>query len=124
MEISAVNKVSDIIKRPKLDIVSDNINPADNQQVKQQSQGLPENEKTTIEVSGELINKAIARANKSLEVHSTKLNFTIHDKTKEIMVKVVDTNTGEVIREIPPEKFMDRLAMVMEDIGLLVDETV
>ena len=123
MEICAVNNIPDIIKRPKLDIVPDNIGQADTQQVQQQNQGLPENEKT-IEISSEQINKAIARANKSLAVHSTKLDISVHDKTKEIMIRVVDTNTGEVIREIPSEKSLDRLAMALEENGLLVDEKV
>ena len=120
MEISAVNNVPDIIIRPKLDIVPGNIGQADKQH---QNQGLPENQKT-IDVSSEQINKAIERANKSLAAHSTKLTFSIHDKTKEIITKVVDTNSGEVIREIPSEKLLDRLAMALEEIGLLVDEKV
>ena len=123
MEISAVNNVPDIIIRPKLEIVSGNIGQADNQQVQQPTQVLPESQKTK-DVSSEIINKAIERANKSLAAESTKLSFSIHEKTKEIMVKVVDTNTGEVIREIPSEKLMDRLANVLENIGWLVDEKV
>jgi flagellar protein FlaG len=38
------------------------------------------------------------------------------------MVKVIDENTGEVIREIPPKKILDMVANMLELAGLLVDE--
>lgn len=123
MGISVVDNVPDIYIRPKIESFPGNIQPTDNQEVQQPSQGLPESQKIT-DISSEIINKAIERANKSLAAESTKLTFAIHDRTKEIMVKVVDTNTGEVIREIPPEKLMDRLAKVLENIGWLIDEKV
>lgn len=65
---------------------------------------------------------SIQKANKKLEVHGTRLQFSIHEKTKEIMVKIIDTKTDEVIREIPPEKILDMVAKMMEMAGLLVDE--
>ncbi len=123
MEISAVNNVPDIITRPKLNIVPGNIQPTDSQQVQQQSQGLPE-DKENRQVSEEQIKNTIAKINKSLAAHCTKLEISLHDKTNEIMIRVVDTNTGEVIREIPSEKSLDRLAMALEESGLLVDEKV
>lgn len=123
MEISAVNNVADIIKRPKLNIVPDGIEPVDKQKVQQQSQGLPEN-KENVPVSEEHINKVIEQANKSLAAQNTKLEFSIHEKTKEIIVKVMNADTGEVIKEIPSEKTLDRFAEVLEKIGWLVDKKV
>jgi flagellar protein FlaG len=38
------------------------------------------------------------------------------------MVKVVDSETGEVIREIPPEKLLDMFANMLELAGLIIDE--
>jgi len=40
--------------------------------------------------------------------------FSIHEGTGEIIVKLEDTNTGEVIREIPPEKLLDLVAKMQE----------
>ena len=45
----------------------------------------------------------------------------IHKKTKQIMVKIIDTNTQEVIKEVPPEKILDMVASMMERAGLIVD---
>ncbi len=123
MEISAVNNVTEIITRSKLHIVPGNSERTDNQQVQQKNQELPE-DKENRQVSEEQIKNTIAQINKSLAAHSTKLDISLHDKTNEIMIRVVDTNTGEVIREIPSEKSLDRLAMALEESGLLVDEKV
>jgi uncharacterized FlaG/YvyC family protein len=40
------------------------------------------------------------------------------------MVKVLDADSGEIIKEIPSQKSLDRLAVVLEDIGWLVDRKV
>jgi flagellar protein FlaG len=40
--------------------------------------------------------------------------FSIHEGTGEIIVKLEDINTGEVIREIPPEKLLDLVAKMQE----------
>jgi flagellar protein FlaG len=66
--------------------------------------------------------KAIERANKALEGRSTSFEFSIHKKTKQISIKVLDKDTGEVIREIPPEKTLDMVAKMWEMAGILVDE--
>lgn len=68
--------------------------------------------------------KAIERANKSLEGVYTHFEFSIHEQTREIMVKVIDRETGELIREIPPEKILDLIAKMWELAGILVDERV
>jgi len=71
----------------------------------------------------ELIN-SIESANKELIVYNRKFEFSIHEKTKHIMVKVIDVATDEVIREIPPEKILDLVASLWEISGLIVDERV
>jgi flagellar protein FlaG len=65
---------------------------------------------------------AIEKANHKFQYYNTHLEFSIHEKTKEIMVKVY--RDDEVIREIPPEKVLDMVAHMLELAGLLVDETV
>lgn len=48
--------------------------------------------------------------------------FGIHEKTNRITVKIVDKDTKEVIKELPPEKMLDMIAKVWEYAGLFVDE--
>ena len=68
--------------------------------------------------------EAIEKANKSLQGANTSFEFSIHEQTREIMVKVINTETNEVIREIPPEKILDMVAKMWELAGILVDEKI
>lgn len=78
-----------------------------------------ERDRKSSEISMNFINKAVEKANQTIH---RQLEFKIHEKTKEIIVKVVDSDTKEVIREIPPEKLLDMFASMLEMAGLLVDE--
>jgi flagellar protein FlaG len=57
-------------------------------------------------------------------MHQVGLEFSVHKKTGETVVKVVDTNTGKLIRQIPPQEMLD-LADKLEDMmGILFDKKV
>lgn len=66
--------------------------------------------------------KAIEKANKHIRTYDRRLEFSIHDATKQIMVKVLNTEDNTVIREIPSEKVLDMVAHLWEVAGILVDE--
>lgn len=65
---------------------------------------------------------AIEKANKHIRIYDRRLEFSIHDGTKQIMVKVINTEDDSVIREIPSEKILDMVAHLWEMAGILVDE--
>lgn len=67
---------------------------------------------------------AIEKANNDLKMSNTSLKFSIHEQTKQILVKIVDNETKEVLREIPPEKILDMVAAMLERVGLFVDKKV
>ncbi|MGI6123074.1 MAG: flagellar protein FlaG [Acetivibrionales bacterium] len=77
---------------------------------------------TEEKVSDAFLESAINRANYTFEIQNRSLRFKIHERTNEIIVKVVDSETEEVIREIPPEKLLDMFANMLELAGLIVDE--
>jgi flagellar protein FlaG len=54
----------------------------------------------------------------------TRLEYSIHDDTKRIVVKIYDKASDELISEIPPEKFLDLIAGLWKQAGLIVDERV
>jgi flagellar protein FlaG len=74
------------------------------------------------DVSEELINEALERANRAITGSDRKFERSVHEKTRDIMVKVVDTVTNETIREIPPKKIVDLVASLCEIAGILFDE--
>lgn len=65
---------------------------------------------------------ALDQANKSFEPLNRHFEFSSHEKLDRTMVKVINTKTDEVIREIPPEKLVDMVANMLEIAGILVDE--
>ncbi|MDS1029516.1 flagellar protein FlaG [Bacillota bacterium LX-D] len=66
--------------------------------------------------------KLFQKNDDKFNVKYTNLKFSIHEKTHEVMVKVVDQKSGEIIREIPPEKLLDALAAMWEFTGILIDK--
>lgn len=66
----------------------------------------------------------IEKANKDFIAYDRKFEFSIHEATKQIMVKVIDANTDEVIRELPPEKVLDMVAAIWEVAGIIVDRKI
>lgn len=83
--------------------------------VKQDSGYVPTIQEKTI------IN-AIEHANKKLEGSDKQFQFSVHEKTKQIMIKVIDKGTQNVIREIPSEKILDMIAAMCDAAGIFVDE--
>lgn len=56
------------------------------------------------------------------QLTNSEVKFGIHERTNRVTIKIVDKNTDEVIKEIPPEKTLDMIAKCMEIAGVLVDE--
>ncbi len=83
---------------------------------------LSELDKRDLPISEKVVIDAIERANRAISGGNRRFEFSVHEKTKEIMVKVVDSDTNQVIREIPPEKILDMVAKLCEMAGLIVDE--
>ena len=54
--------------------------------------------------------------------HSVNLNFSVHEKTGRTVIRVVDSNTNEVVRVIPPEEVLDLMATMEEIAGKLVNK--
>jgi flagellar protein FlaG len=105
------------------------INSQHKSEVPREEIGVKNNNKPTQKQTAEekVINekdliKSIEKANEALNLRYTTLEFSIHEKTKEIMVKVIDRDSGELIREIPPEKILDAVAHMWEIAGIIVDE--
>lgn len=72
------------------------------------------------QASNEQIKKAVEQLNKNMT--NSEAIFGIHDATNRVTIKIVDKQTKEVIKELPPEKTLDMIAKAWELAGLLVDE--
>lgn len=79
-----------------------------------------ESQENAQQASNERIRKAVENINKNLK--DSEAIFGIHEKTNRVTIKIVDKETKEVIKELPPEKTLDMIAKAWELAGLLVDE--
>lgn len=70
------------------------------------------------------IRDVIDESNKDFRTFDRRLDISVHEKTSEIMVKVVDTLTDEIIKEIPAENVLDTLAKSREFIGMMMDKQI
>lgn len=85
--------------------------------------GQPNNnqqEQAAQQQTQEAIKKAVENINKRM--YNSEAVFGIHEKTNRVTIKLVDKDTKEVIKELPPEKTLDMIAKAWELAGILVDE--
>lgn len=69
-----------------------------------------------------LVKRMTEMLNESAKWTHKRLRFQLHDETERLMVQVLDAETEEVIREIPPEEMLDLASRIHEMIGLFLDE--
>ena len=92
---------------------------SDNAGSQQQAQG---GSKAQQPQQSEQLKKAIAEMNKKINNSNEEAVFGVHEDTNRIMIKIMDKDTKEVIKEFPPEKTLDMIAKIWEMAGILVDE--
>ena len=68
------------------------------------------------------LSQGIEEANRLLIGKNTKLSYQVHKATGRTVIQLLDIKTDEVVREIPPIKFLDGLANLWEMAGILVDK--
>ncbi|HDH99765.1 MAG: hypothetical protein DRQ14_03590 [Candidatus Latescibacterota bacterium] len=62
--------------------------------------------------------------NRCIRMFNTHLAFEIDRPSNRIIIKIINTETEEVIRQIPPEELLRIMHYMDELLGLLVDERV
>ncbi len=68
------------------------------------------------------LKEAIDQANKSFKPMNRRFEYSIHDALPRVSVKVIDSLSDEVIREIPSEKLLDMVANMLEVAGIMIDD--
>lgn len=93
---------------------------AEKQDSRSGQDGSQNNNAADQQANNDKIRKAVEKLNKNLS--NSEAIFGIHDATNRVTIKIVDKETKEVIKEIPPEKTLDMIAKAWELAGILVDE--
>jgi len=61
------------------------------------------------------IKRLVNKINEKFDLSNTKIELQLDKATKEIVVKIVDKNTGKTIRQIPPEELL-KISSAFKDI--------
>ena len=69
----------------------------------------------------EMLQRAVVEINSSLAAHSRHLSVSMHEATGRHVVTVYNSDTSEVVREIPPARVLDAHANMLEMAGLFVN---
>ncbi|RCW58658.1 flagellar protein FlaG [Halanaerobium sp. ST460_2HS_T2] len=101
---------------------STRVNRNDNSERKPES--LREKQEYSEQDLEDEVRESVKDVNEIVDKVKEGLSFQIHEDTEKMMVKVVDLNTDEVIKELPPEEMLDLQARIHEMVGILIDETV
>lgn len=75
-------------------------------------------------VDKDKVSATVEQMNEFIKLSNTNLKFVFHDELSEYYVTVIDTETNEVLREIPPKKMLDMYSAMIKYIGILVDKKV
>lgn len=64
----------------------------------------------------------VDQMNKTALIFNRKMQFQIHEETQRVMVKIINSESGEVISEIPSKKLLDMAAKMEEMVGMIFDK--
>ncbi|MDI7742929.1 flagellar protein FlaG [Lysinibacillus fusiformis] len=76
------------------------------------------------ETSYEQMKQAVDSINEIFEINNSELKFVFHEGLEEYFVQLVDSNTEEVVREIPSKKLLDVFYEMQKLVGMIVDEKI
>jgi flagellar protein FlaG len=70
----------------------------------------------------EQVAAAVKHINQSMAASSQSLEFSIDDDSKQTIVKIVDQNTREVVRQIPSVEALEIAKSLDKMLGLLISQ--
>jgi len=95
-----------------------------NKKTNRQATSLQEKKEYNQQELEDEVRESVKDVNEIVDKVKEGLSFQIHEDTEELMVQVIDINTDEVIKELPPEEMLDLKARIHEMVGILIDEKV
>jgi len=67
------------------------------------------------------IDKTLEQLNQSMQAWATGMRFDIDDDAQRIVVSIIDSNSGEVLRTVPSEAVLRVAKMIVQLQGKVVD---
>ncbi|WP_404427569.1 flagellar protein FlaG [Ureibacillus chungkukjangi] len=82
------------------------------------------NNKNEQDFSKEKLQQAVDSINEFFEVTHSELKFVFHEGLEKYFVQLVNSDTEEVVKEIPSKKLLDVFYEMQKLIGIIVDEKI
>lgn len=120
-------KSDDSITPVKVSRITDqNVRPdrkiKDTQQIKEKKNvGEERKGKEAAQISQDLLDDLEHDIN---TIHNVGLEFSMHKESGRTMIKVVEKNTGDLIRQIPSEEILELVTRLGDVLGILFDKRV
>lgn len=73
-----------------------------------------QSEKAKADATLGAVKQAVDKGNSLFQEAKRNLQFEVDDATKEVVVKIVDSDSGEVVRQIPAEETLDFIKRMQE----------
>lgn len=70
------------------------------------------------------VQEAVNKMNEMLEVNHSTSKFMYHEGLERYYVTVVNRDTEEIVKEIPPKKLLDAFYEMQKMLGMIVDEKI
>ena len=68
------------------------------------------------------VHKAIEQLNELMRAQRRDVTFSVHEETKTTVIRVFKHETGELIKQFPPEEILAMVSRIRKNIGWLVDK--
>ncbi len=86
---------------------------------------IPQDRKTEEPIPSKSdIDVALKSLAQAASIFNKRLSYSINEELGLVVVKIIDSNTDKVIRELPAREIQRLMARLKEAIGLLDDETI
>jgi flagellar protein FlaG len=79
--------------------------------------------KKDVKVTRENVENIVDTLNSAAKSVNQRVSFSFNDKTDRVILRFIDGDTNEVIREIPPKEMIKLLERMHDLIGMFVDES-
>lgn len=75
-------------------------------------------------LSHDELENIVREINQFIQIFNTKIAFEFDKEVEKIILKIIDSQTNEVIRQIPPEELLRVSKRISELLGLIINARV
>jgi len=70
------------------------------------------------------VHKAVEELNELIHAQQRDVSFSVNKEANATVIRIFKTETGELIKQFPPEEILAMIIRIRKNIGLLVDSKV